>query len=57
MLTARSDDDNTRHGWRAGADFYMAKPFNPEELRAVVERFLAVVDTPENPPPLRRWAK
>jgi CheY-like chemotaxis protein len=57
MLTARGDDDTMRHGLREGADLYMAKPFDPQALRAVVDRFLAVLGTPENPPPVRRWLK
>jgi CheY-like chemotaxis protein len=57
MLTARSDDDHMRHGLREGADLYLAKPFDPQALRAVVDRFTAVLGTPENPPPVRRWLK
>jgi len=57
MLTARGGSDDMRHGWQDGADFYMPKPFNPEELRSVLDRFEAVLGTPENPPPLRRWWK
>jgi two-component system phosphate regulon response regulator PhoB len=57
MLTARGDDDHMRRGLREGADLYMPKPFDPEALRAVVDRFMAVIGTPENPPPLRRWLK
>lgn len=57
MLTARSGDDHVRQGWQEGVDFYMSKPFNPAELRTVVDRMVAVLDTPENPPPLRRWLK
>ena len=57
MLTAQSRDENIRHGWQTGADNYLTKPFNPEELRVVVDRTMAVLDTPDNPPPLRRWLK
>lgn len=57
MLTARSGDDDIRHGWGEGADFYLGKPFNPEELRMVVDRLTALIGSPENPPPLRRWSK
>jgi len=57
MLTAKSADDDVRHGWGCGADWYMTKPFNPEELCFLVARMAAVIDTPENPPPLRRWLK
>jgi CheY-like chemotaxis protein len=57
MLTARSGDDPMRYSLRAGVDLYLTKPFHPEELRAVIDRFAAVLGTPENPPPLRRWPK
>ena len=57
MLTAKGSDDHVRHGWQTGTDFYMAKPFNPAELRAVVDRLAAVAGTPENPAPLRRSPK
>jgi DNA-binding response OmpR family regulator len=57
MLTARSTDDDIRDGWHRGNDFYLTKPFNPQELRTVIDRIVAVLGTPENPPPLRRWLK
>jgi DNA-binding response OmpR family regulator len=57
MLTAKGSDDHVRHGWQKGADFYMAKPFNPAELRSVVDRLVAVAGTPEDPAPLRRSHK
>lgn len=57
MLTARGGDDHVRQGWQSGTDFYMSKPFNPAELRAVVDRLAAVAGTPENPAPLRRSPK
>lgn len=57
MLTAKSADDDIRHGWGTGADWYMTKPFNPEELCFLVARMAAVIDSPDNPPPLRRWLK
>jgi phosphoserine phosphatase RsbU/P len=34
MLTARAAKDDVIEGLRAGADDYLAKPFDPEELRA-----------------------
>jgi DNA-binding response OmpR family regulator len=32
MLTARTADDDIWTGWSAGVDYYMAKPFDPDEL-------------------------
>ncbi len=57
MLTAQGHDDQIRHGWQSGTDFYMTQPFNPEELRSVIDRITAVLGTPDNPPPLRRGLK
>src|SRR5712691_9889472 len=31
MLTARSDDASTWEGWKAGCDYFLPKPFDPEE--------------------------
>jgi DNA-binding response OmpR family regulator len=57
MLTARGQLDDIRQGWQRGNDCYLTKPFNPLELRMVVDRIVAALGTPENPPPLRRWNK
>jgi DNA-binding response OmpR family regulator len=42
MLTAKKDDATTWQGWSAGADYFMPKPFEPEELvrvlRSIIER-------------------
>jgi two-component system alkaline phosphatase synthesis response regulator PhoP/two-component system response regulator VicR len=57
MLTALSTDDHIRRGWGIGADVYLSKPFNPHELGLLVDRWAAVLGTPDNPPPLRRWLK
>jgi len=32
MLTARTSDEDVLAGWSAGVDYYMAKPFDPDEL-------------------------
>jgi DNA-binding response OmpR family regulator len=36
MLTAKTDDETTWAGWRAGCNYYMTKPFEPDELLAIV---------------------
>lgn len=36
MLTAKSDDETTWAGWRAGCNYYMTKPFEPERLLATL---------------------
>ena len=40
MLTARVDDEDRLDGFRAGADDYVCKPFNPPELVARVHAVL-----------------
>lgn len=40
ILTARADSDTTWAGWRAGCDYYMNKPFEPDDLIATVIRLL-----------------
>ena len=32
MLTAKATDSDVWEGWKSGADYYMTKPFNPEDL-------------------------
>jgi two-component system alkaline phosphatase synthesis response regulator PhoP/two-component system response regulator VicR len=41
MLTAKAMDHDVYEGWRAGADCYLTKPFNPHELLAFIQRIFA----------------
>jgi diguanylate cyclase (GGDEF)-like protein len=43
MLTAQSDLEHKIQGFQAGADDYLAKPFEPLELRARVQALLRIV--------------
>lgn len=40
MLTAKGDDEERIEGLNAGADDYLAKPFNPKELYARIQAVL-----------------
>jgi DNA-binding response OmpR family regulator len=42
MLTARVGDEDVWEGWQAGADYYLTKPFEPNELY----RYLASCEDP-----------
>ena len=44
LLTALSGDDDVWRGWSGGADYYLTKPFDLQQLRQVVERLLAGED-------------
>jgi PleD family two-component response regulator len=43
MLTAQADVEDKVEGFEAGADDYLAKPFDPRELRARVQALLRLV--------------
>ncbi|MBV9864905.1 MAG: response regulator [Abitibacteriaceae bacterium] len=38
MLTAKAQDADVFRGWQSGADLYLTKPFNPQELITFVKR-------------------
>jgi two-component system, OmpR family, alkaline phosphatase synthesis response regulator PhoP len=42
MLTAKGQEFDRIHGEQAGADIYMTKPFDPDELVELTGRVLAV---------------
>lgn len=42
LLTARASDENRLHGLELGADDYISKPFNSEELMARVENLIEI---------------
>jgi len=41
MLTAKAQDKDVMTGYQHGADMYLTKPFNPQELLQFVKRLLA----------------
>lgn len=53
MLTARSDVHDRVAGLRLGADDYMGKPFDPEELTARIEALLRRARPSTTTPPVR----
>lgn len=40
MLTARNSERDFLHGWRAGVDHYVTKPFDPNALLTTVREIL-----------------
>jgi two-component system, OmpR family, response regulator MprA len=38
MVTGRADDQSTWNGWKAGVNYYMPKPFDPQELLIAIRR-------------------
>ncbi len=43
LLTAKATDADVWEGWRSGADYYMTKPFKPEELASFAHHILGDV--------------
>ncbi len=43
LLTARSATTDVLRGWQQGADLYLTKPFDPQELIRFVERIFSDV--------------
>ncbi len=41
ITTAKTDDETTWAGWTSGCDYYLTKPFEPEDLIAAVHRLLS----------------
>jgi DNA-binding response OmpR family regulator len=50
MLTAKASDSDVWDGWQAGADYYITKPFDLEELLRFVE-YVQVSSTDRSPTP------
>jgi two-component system phosphate regulon response regulator OmpR len=44
MLTAMGEDNNKIHGLKRGADDYVSKPFEPEELHLRIENLLKLYE-------------
>jgi two-component system sensor histidine kinase/response regulator len=54
LLTAMTNRDSLMHGWEAGADDYLFKPFHPRELEARLKGLLGMVRWRERSEALRR---
>jgi two-component system alkaline phosphatase synthesis response regulator PhoP/two-component system response regulator VicR len=42
ILTCRREDEDVLEGWQSGADLYLTKPFEIEELATAVKRMLGL---------------
>ncbi|MCA1832083.1 MAG: response regulator transcription factor [Actinomycetota bacterium] len=41
IVTAKIDDETTWKGWSGGCDYYLTKPFEPDDLISAVHRLLS----------------
>jgi DNA-binding response OmpR family regulator len=44
LLTAKATDSDVWEGWKSGADYYLTKPFNPEDLARFANHVLGFGD-------------
>jgi DNA-binding response OmpR family regulator len=49
LLTAKATDAEVWQGWQAGADYYLTKPFNIDELIHYIEMIFAEHAKPTTP--------
>lgn len=49
FLTAKASDTEVWEGWKSGADYYLTKPFDPDELIRFLN-FVLSGGGPEEPP-------
>ena len=47
MLTAKAQDADVFRGWQGGVEWYLTKPFNPQQLLLLIKRLF---DSLEEPP-------
>ena len=52
VLSGQNDEANARHARTLGASEFIAKPCDPEELRAVLKKALEIRDAELTPPPV-----
>lgn len=50
LLTALGGDDDVWRGWASGTDYYLTKPFELAQLRAIADRLLAGEDLSDEDP-------
>ena len=50
LITARAQEDDKTRGSRVGADAYLTKPFDPNEMIRVVRELVGTPLSPPDPP-------